>query len=173
MSSRISLIAAFSENHVIGQGNDLPWDIPEDLEYFRSTTRGKPVVMGRKTLESIMMRRKGDVLPGRPHYVVSREGFKTDHPQVKVFASLQDAVETAKRDYPDQEIMIIGGASIYKQALDTDPPLVDRMYLTEIHATYEGDAFFPAFDQSKWREAERVDHQDRPIPFSFLIYDRK
>jgi len=169
MIRKISLICAFANNRVIGRGNDLPWDIPKDLEYFRETTRGKPVVMGRLTYESILTR-IGKPLPKRPHYVVSGHHLGNLPEGVFGFQSLSTAIQTAKLDYPEQEIFIIGGAKVYTQAV----PIVDRMYLTKIELDVEGgDAFFPEYNPSEWEEVHREDFLSEPIPFSFLTYDRK
>ncbi|MFA7276845.1 MAG: dihydrofolate reductase [Pseudobdellovibrionaceae bacterium] len=169
MDQRLSLIAAFARGHVIGKDNNLPWDIPKDLEHFRSVTRGKPVIMGRLTFESILSRR-GEPLPGRPHFVITRNGFTYDHDRVTICQSLTEAIDLARTTYPQQELMVIGGANIYAQAL----PFVDRMYLTEIDLNVEGgDAFFPDFDEKDWVITERVPHPEEPIPFTCLTLDRK
>jgi len=168
MTKQLSLICAMSRNHVIGIKNDLPWHLPQDLEHFKNLTKGKPIIMGRLTYQSILARRNGKPLPHRPHYVVSRQDLGALPDGVQVLKSLTDAIDTARQDYPDMEIMIIGGASIYEQSV----PLVDRMYLTMIDTDIDGDAFFPRFDTADWREAEAEAFTD-PIPFRFITFERK
>lgn len=157
-----------ARNHVIGIKNDLPWHLPQDLEHFKNLTKGKPIIMGRLTYQSILDRRNGKPLPHRPHYVVSRQDLGTLPDTVKVLGDLQSAIHEARQDYPDSEIMIIGGASIYEQSV----PFVDRMYLTMIDQQIEGDAFFPAWNDAEWTESERENFTD-PVPFSFITLDRK
>lgn len=155
MSPRVSIIAAMAENRVIGLKNDMPWHLPEDLRRFKALTAGKPVVMGRKTFESIVTR-NGRALPGRASIVVSRSGFAA--PDAIVVHGLPDALEKAVEIATAEgldEIFIIGGAQIYAQAL----PLADRIYLTEIAASPEGDAFFPEIPSGRWRETSR---EERP-----------
>jgi dihydrofolate reductase len=168
MTKQLSLICAMSRNHVIGIKNDLPWHLPQDLEHFKNLTKGKPIIMGRLTYQSILARRNGKPLPHRPHYVVSRQDLGVLPDGVQVLKSLTDAIDTARQDYPDMDIMIIGGASIYEQSV----PLVDRMYLTMIDTDIDGDAFFPRFDTADWREAEAEAFTD-PIPFRFITFERK
>ena len=137
----ISIIVAIAENSVIGDKNALLWNIKEDMRRFRTTTTGHPVIMGRKTYESI-----GRPLPKRTNVVITRgdtafEGCEMAH-------SLEEAI--AK--FPaDEEVFIIGGAQIYAQAL----PLADKLYLTVVHRNYEGDTSFPEIDYSEWREFSR------------------
>jgi dihydrofolate reductase len=158
----LSLIAALADNRVIGKDNALPWRLPADLQHFKRLTMGKPIVMGRKTWESLP-----GLLPGRTHVVVTRNpdyraqgGF--------VVHSLEEAIDT----FGDvDELMLVGGANLYAQAL----PLVARMYLTEVHIAPEGDACFPAFDRSQWREVARQEGElDRrnSIPHSFVTLQR-
>jgi len=165
---KLALIVAMSRNHTIGINNQLPWHLPGDLKFFKDTTMGKPIVMGRKTFESI-----GRPLPGRPNIVITRNtDFEAEG--VAVVASLEEAVEQAARltvQADVEEAMIIGGAEIYRQVL----PLVDRMYITEVDAEIEGDAFFPEFDASQWRQVERESHapcEKNPYPYSFVSYER-
>lgn len=165
-TGKISLIVAMAQNRTIGRGNDLPWHIPEDLKYFKSVTSGKPVIMGRKTFDSILSR-LGKPLPNRPHYIISRT--KIDRDDMTWCPSLTDAISAAKSDHPESEIIIMGGASIYEQAL----PLVDRMYLTIIHADVDGDAWFTAFDQSEWQEIEKTSSSNENWSYDFLVLDRK
>lgn len=156
----ISLIVAMAQNRVIGIKNDLPWHIPADLKHFKDLTRGKPVIMGRKTFDSIFERIKKP-LPDRPNIVISRSGFQ--HDGVEVYVDLQSAIDSSAKKYPDQEIMIIGGASVYEQALS----LADRLYLTIVEQDYEGDAWFPEIDRDEWHEAEAERHDGAPS-FRFL-----
>jgi dihydrofolate reductase len=160
MTKQLSLICAMSRNHVIG--------IKNDLEHFKNLTKGKPIIMGRLTYQSILARRKGKPLPHRPHYVVSSQDLGALPDGVQVLKSLTDAIDTARQDYPDMDIMIIGGASIYEQSV----PLVDKMYLTMIDTDIDGDAFFPRFDTADWREAG-VEAFTDPIPFRFITFERK
>lgn len=143
---RVSLIVAMGAGRVIGRDNALPWHLPADLQHFRALTRGKPVIMGRKTHESI-----GRPLPKRRNIVVSRNpSYRAEG--CEVVGSLREALALAP---PCEEAMVIGGASLYTEAL----PLADRLYITEVHGSFEGDTFFPAIDPSKWTE---IDHVQRP-----------
>ena len=136
----LALIAARARNGVIGLDNRMPWHLPEDLAYFKRVTLGKPVVMGRKTFESI-----GRPLPGRLNIVVTRNpGWQAAG--VQVAHSLDAALALAAEAVPE-EIMLIGGAELYRQAL----PQADVLYLTEIDAEFAGDAFFPEVDLARWR----------------------
>lgn len=159
---RLCLIVAQAENRAIGKDNQMPWHLPEDLQYFKRVTMGKPVIMGRKTFESI-----GRALPGRTNIVVTRQ---TDwHANgVQTVASLEAAIDLATAASTD-EIMIIGGAQIYRAAL----PLVERIYLTQVHDSFDGDAFFPQLGP-EWAETSRVTEvsQSCGIRYSFLIVDR-
>lgn len=146
--TRLCLIAAVAENGVIGRGNALPWRIPSELKYFKRTTKGHPVIMGRKSFESLPA-----ALPARTNIVVTRQaGY--DAAGAVVAGSLDAAIalarDIARRDGVDN-IFICGGADIYRQAL----PLCDALYLTEIHARPDGDTFFPAFDRADWVETFR------------------
>lgn len=167
MTNKLSLICAIARNHVIGIKNDLPWHIPQDLEHFKNLTKGKPIIMGRLTYDSILARRNGKPLPHRPHYVVSRRDLGVLPEGVKAFPDLQAAIDQARIDFPDREIMIIGGASIYEQSLS----LVDRMYLTIIENDIEGDAFFPQWKAADWVETQSEDFSE-PIDFKFITLDR-
>ena len=135
----LSIIAAMDRNRLIGNNNQLPWHLPVDFAHFKSVTMGKPIIMGRKTFESI-----GKPLPGRTNIVLSRDpGTKYDG--AECVTSFEGAVSVV----PDaEEIMVIGGSTIYEMLM----PLVDRMYLTYVESEFEGDAWFPEFDQQQWRE---------------------
>ncbi len=124
--------------------------------------------MGRLTYDSILAIRKGKPLPSRPHYVISRAPLDTLPESVTYAPSLERAISAARTDYPDAEIMIIGGASIYQQAI----PLVETMYLTWVDRDVEGDAFFPSFTPAEWIEHEDQRFPDDPIPFRFVTYRR-
>lgn len=152
---RLSLIAAIGKNGIIGRGNELPWRIKSEMQYFKRTTVGKPIVMGRKSFESL-----GKPLLDRTNIIVSRNADYQVEGCVTV-ASLDEGLATARRvaarDGVD-EIFIGGGAEIYRQTL----PLADRLYLTEVHLAPEGDTSFPAFDRSQWREIKREFHAAQP-----------
>lgn len=149
-------------NRLIGSGGRLPWHLPADLRHFKRTTLGKPVVMGRKTHESI-----GKPLPDRTNIVVTRN-FDYRAPGCLVAASLDQAVDAAG---DAEEIMIIGGAELYRQAL----PLSRRLYLTCIDAVFEGDTWFPEFHGAEWRTVDKTDlqadHRNR-FAYSFLTLER-
>lgn len=156
-----------ARNHVIGVKNDLPWHLPQDLEHFKNLTKGKPIIMGRLTYESILFRRNGKPLPHRPHYVVSRQNLGELPEGVKAVTDLQSAIDVARTDYPESEIMIIGGASIYEQSVS----LVDTMYLTIIDSDIDGDAFFPKWNTSEWAETQS-DAFSEPMAFKFITLER-
>lgn len=149
-----SLIAAVSDNGVIGNGLDLPWDrIKSDLSYFRKVTLGNPVIMGRRTWESL----KRKALPGRANYIVSSTLDQVDDPNVIVVRALQDALDDiAGRDDVPHRPFVIGGAQLYQEALKH--PKLRWMDLTTIHLTVDGDVKFPDFDAAKWLalDSERV-----------------
>ena len=166
--TRLAVIVAAAENGVIGCDNTLPWHLPEDLRYFRQVTLGKPIVMGRKTFESI-----GRPLPGRSNIVISRNAeFAAEGVQVVV--SLDEALALAADIAVTDgaaEVVIIGGAQIYRAAI----PLADRLYITEVHAAVEGDALLPDIDWLQWVEVgrERFPAVDaNPYDYSFVVYDR-
>ncbi len=165
---KLSVIVAVAENGVVGRNNALPWYIPADLQYFKRTTLGKPIVMGRKTFESI-----GRPLPGRTNIVISSNPSYTAE-GVSVVSSLPDALELAEQvaliDGTD-ELMVIGGATIYEAAM----PLADRLYVTEIHAGVEGDAYLSPVDWGNWEECARERHvaiEPNIYDFSFVVYER-
>ncbi|GEC95485.1 dihydrofolate reductase [Zoogloea ramigera] len=160
----LALIAACARGGVIGVENRLPWHLPEDMKFFRETTRGKPVIMGRKTWESLPAAFRP--LPGRVNIVVSRNpAFEARG--ASVVASLEAAVAAAG---DAETAFVIGGAELYRQAL----PLADRLVLTEIDQPYEGDAFFPDFDRSLWHETAREPRvAESGLPFAFVTYERQ
>lgn len=153
---RISMIAAMSENRVIGRNNRLPWDIPEDLNRFREITRGHPVIMGRKTYESI-----GRLLPERLNIIITRDpNYKVEG--AIVTHKLTDAIVYAESK-ERREIFIIGGAEIFAQAMS----IADKLYLTIIHAAIEGDTFFP--DYSRFQtEIARQDSSNEKYQYTFI-----
>lgn len=159
----LSLIIARADNGVIGDKGALPWRLPADLKYFKAMTLGKPIIMGRKTWRSL-----GRPLPGRHNIVLTRQlGFTTAG--ASVAASLDEALAIAQEGEA-QEIMVIGGAEIYRLALAR----AERVYLTEVHASPPGDTCAPAFGAADWREVARQDHaaeQGRPA-YSFVTLER-
>jgi dihydrofolate reductase len=164
---RISLIAALASNRVIGKDNALLWHLPEDMRHFRETTRGKPVIMGRKTWESLPDAFRP--LPGRHNIVVSRNPAY-QAPGASLAGSLDDAVRQAAATGKAAELFVIGGAQLYRQAL----PLASRLYLTEIEESIDGDAFFPDFLPQDWEEISRQPRQGTSgLAFSFVVYQRR
>ena len=158
----ISIIVAASANNVIGAQGDLPWRLSDDLKRFKTVTMGKPIVMGRKTWESI-----GRPLPGRRNIVITRQqGFTAEG--CDVVQSTDEAIAAAG---DVGEIMVIGGSEVYGLFL----PVAQRLYLTRVHADIDGDAFFPAVDEDKWQlvsdEAHPADNRNE-YDFSFRIYER-
>ena len=164
---RTSLIVARADNGVIGIDNQLPWYLPCDLKYFKRVTMGKPVVMGRKTFESI-----GRSLPGRTNIVVTRNS-EWSAPGIRVVGGLADAfkIAAAQADLDGtDEVMVIGGATLYREAIEQ----VDRMYVTQVHASPDGDAFFEAPDQDKFIRISVDDHagDDVSPAHSYEVWDR-
>ncbi|MDY2946946.1 dihydrofolate reductase [Mannheimia varigena] len=161
---KISVIVARTKNKVIGKDNQMPWHLPVDLAWFRQNTVGKPVIMGRKTYESI-----GRLLPKRPNIILSRSGFTVEGAYSA--ESLEQAVELAKSFANSDEIMIIGGGELFKQAL----PQADTLYLTEIQAEIEGDTFFE-FNEENWQLAEQkwseID-ENNPYRCRFMVLRRR
>ncbi|PIE41429.1 MAG: dihydrofolate reductase [Gammaproteobacteria bacterium] len=161
----LSLIVAMADNGVIGRNNQMPWHIPEDFKYFKRRTMGKPIIMGRKTFESL-----GRVLPGRPHVVISRNADYPLPENCYLAGDLKQGVAIASSLLTEnqQEAVIIGGSQIYKEAI----ALVDTLYITEVHLNPEGDAFFPAIDLTVWQETERTELPGK-IKGSFVTYIRR
>ena len=164
----ISLIVAMAQNRVIGRNNQLPWYLPEDLKYFKRITMGKPVVMGRKTFESI-----GKPLPGRTNIIVTRNpDYRAEG--IRIVNTLNEAKALCESiDVVDgtEETMIIGGAEIFAQAMTQ----ADRLYLTQVHADVEGDAHFPEINEGDWEELGREDFSasdSNPYDYSFLVLQR-
>lgn len=164
----LSLIAAHAENRVIGIDNSMPWHLPGDFKYFKTTTLGKPIIMGRKTWDSL-----GRPLPGRLNIVVSRQAG-LELAGAEVFASLEEALLRAEqwaREKGVDELMLIGGAQLYGQALEKG--LVSRMYLTRVELSPEGDAWFPEFDRGQWKlvSSEAQAEEGKPA-YHFEVWDR-
>lgn len=155
----ISMIVAVDENNAIGRGMEMMWDLPIDMQHFKRTTFGHPVIMGRKTFESF-----GKPLRGRKNIVITRN--RNFHPAgVHVVDTLDDALKIAGEDNPD-EIFIIGGGEIYKLAF----PLADRIYLTVVHHKFEGDVYFPTINELDWEEVRREEYnRDERHAYSFSI----
>ena len=161
----ISLIVAAAQNNVIGKSGSIPWRLPDDLKFFRQKTEGHPVIMGRKTFQSI-----GKALPKRLNIVVTRHDLPGPPLEFDVAHSLKEALEIAKRD-EQEEIFVIGGGEIYKEAL----PLADRIYLTRVHAEIDGDVKLPPVDWAQWRKTASVDHpmdDKHTIAFTFETWER-
>ena len=160
--SRISLIAARARNGVIGRDNQMPWKIPDEQAYFKRMTMGHPIVMGRKTWESI-----GRPLPGRRNIVITRDRAYSAI-GADVVGSLDDALSVAGEA---DEIFVIGGGQLYAEAM----PRASRLLLTEIDADFDGDTFMPAPDRTQWHETSREPHPpagDRTFGYSFVVYER-
>lgn len=155
----ISIIAAISENNCIGKDGDLPWHIPEDLQHFKAVTSGKPVIMGRKTWESIP--EKYRPLPDRTNIILTRQADYTVPDGVLLFSNIKEAIDSQSAA---EETVIIGGAQIYTMAM----PKADTLYITHVHQTVDGDTFFPDIDMDSWKETKREDHQE----YSFVTYER-
>tara|TARA_R110001599_G_scaffold67394_2_gene190424 strand:+ start:2020 stop:2541 length:522 start_codon:yes stop_codon:yes gene_type:complete len=165
----LSAIVAVSENQVIGADNDLPWRLSNDLKWFKKTTMGKPIIMGRKTFQSLP-----GLLPGRTSIVISRDPDFTANGAI-ITHSLESALEigneTAKQ-MKTNEVVIIGGAEIFHQCLDQ----LDRIYLTRVHATIDGDTFFPDFNTSEWREISNEFHpksEKDMYDHNFIVLERE
>jgi dihydrofolate reductase len=156
----ISFVVAMDENRAIGKDNDLPWYLPNDLKHFKKTTMGKPIVMGRKTYESI-----GKPLPGRENIVVTRD--QSYHAEGTITVHSVDEVLQLKAE----EICVIGGTEIFKLFL----PVADRLYITEIHHTFDADTYFPELSDEDWEEVSRtagiVDEKNK-YPHEFVVYEK-
>lgn len=166
---KLSLIVATANNNAIGRNNELPWHLPQDLKYFKSVTLGKPVIMGRKTFESI-----GKPLPGRTNIVVTRQK-DWKFAGVLVAKSVEEALEIGQQFRNEQnnlaeEIMVIGGAEIYRHAL----PIADRVYLTRIDADVAGaDAYFPELPITQWKLASELPgDSDANLKHKFMVFEK-
>lgn len=160
---KISLIVAKSRNNVIGNNNQLPWHLPADLKHFKTITMGKPIIMGRKTFDSI-----GKPLPGRRNIIISRQqNFYIDG--CEIFHSIDDALSAVKTE---KEVMIIGGTNLFLQVL----PIAERIYLTVIAADFEGDTFFPELDYAQWQtisEEKWLPDEKNKYPYCFQTLDKR
>ncbi|NLR93048.1 dihydrofolate reductase [Flammeovirga agarivorans] len=163
---KISIIVAKAENNVIGKDNQLIWHIPADLKYFKKVTSGHCVIMGRKTHESI-----GKCLPNRLNIVISRNSEYQGYERSVIANSLTDAIEVARQN-GENEVFIIGGGSIYEEAMS----LADKLYVTEIHDQFVGDTFFPEVSSENWVEISRFEYpkgENSPYAYSFVNYISK
>ncbi|GAA6151152.1 dihydrofolate reductase [Pseudoteredinibacter isoporae] len=161
----VCLVVAAAENNVIGVNNELPWHLPKDLQYFKQLTMSKPIVMGRKTFDSI-----GRPLPGRENIIITRQR-DWQHEGVRVVHDLDAAVSLAKQLNPALDVMVIGGAEIYRQAL----PMAEKIYLTRVYVELEGDAFFPTLDDGQWQQTACEEHpacERNPYPYAFCVLER-
>ncbi|MFW6145362.1 MAG: dihydrofolate reductase [bacterium] len=158
----LSMIVAAAENNAIGKDNKLLWHLPDDLKHFKNTTKGHHIIMGRKTFES-----NGLPLPKRTNIIITKnKDFTADG--CLIVHSIDEALEIAKND---NEPFIIGGETIYRQAM----PLAERIYLTRVHTEIEGDTFFPEIDENEWEEKSREYHEKdekHPYPFSIITLER-
>ena len=159
---KLSLIAAMDRNRLIGNNNQLPWHLPADLAHFKQVTMGKSIVMGRKTYESI-----GRPLPGRTNIVLSRQGFEAEG-----VVNVSSICEATALTVTEDEIMVIGGGTIYQSLID----VVDRMYITYVDGEFSGDAWFPDFDETLWvigSEETVCADENNQYDCRFVTYDRK
>lgn len=159
----ISFIVAMDKNRIIGKNNQLPWHLPADLKFFKKVTMGHPIVMGRKTFESI-----GKPLPGRENIIVTRNSSYLAH-GCSVFHSLEELIKWSKEK--EEEVFFIGGAELFKETF----PYADRLYITMIDHEFDGDTYFPEFEESMWkRTSTEVGEKDEknPYHYSFNIYER-
>ncbi len=163
---RLSILVAMAKNRVIGKDNTLPWRLPSDLKRFKALTMGHPIIMGRKTYESI-----GKPLPGRTSIIVTRQsGYEVEG--ATVVGSVATALRTCYNNPDTVESFVIGGADIFQQALT----VCDRLYITEIQRDFDGDVLFPKFNRGEWRETLREKYcldEDDGLEYHFMILDRK
>ncbi|MDQ0232594.1 dihydrofolate reductase (trimethoprim resistance protein) [Metabacillus malikii] len=160
---KVSLIVAMDKNRVIGKENDIPWRIPKDWEYVKHTTKGHPIILGRKNLESI-----GRALPDRRNIILTRKKDFTFN-GCEIAHTVNDVFELCKNE---QEIFIFGGEQIYRMFL----PYVEKMYMTKIHDEFEGDTFFPEVNYKEWNEVsvkKGIRNDKNPYEYYFHIYERK
>jgi len=164
----ISLIVAASTNNVIGKDNKLLWHLPNDMKFFKNTTWGMPVVMGRKTFEALA----GEPLPGRFNFVITRnKDWKPGRDKVEVAPNLETALKKAA-DTDCKETFIIGGGEIYKESM----PIADRIYMTRVHAELDGDTWFPVIDASQWTLTSSLDFpadDKHAYAYSFQLWEKK
>lgn len=161
----ISLIVAVSENNVIGKDNDLPWKLPDDMKFFKETTTGHCILMGRKNLESF-----GRLLPNRTNIILTRDkafGFEG----AKIYHDIEEAIKFAQENKED-ELMVIGGGEIYKQTISK----ADKIYLTRVHTSIEGDVYFPEINEVLWKRTEERFHpkdERHDFGFTFQTFERR
>ncbi len=159
---KLALIVATDQQGLIGRNNDLPWQLSADLQYFKKVTMGKPIIMGRKTHESI-----GRALPGRKNIIVT-----TDQKYMAEGCFIVHSIKEALKECKDvDEVMVMGGASLYKQFL----PKANKLYLTLVHADLEGDTWFAEWYSDEWQQISREDHPEddkNEYPYSFIVYER-
>lgn len=161
----LSIIVAISENNVIGKDNKLLWHIPEDMKRFKMLTTDHTIIMGRKTFESL-----GKVLPDRKHIILTRDpSYIVDNENVQIVNDINKLDEYIE---DDKENFVIGGAIIYSQLIGK----VDKIYMTKIHKTFEGDAYFPKLNETEWKEIERekgIQDSENPYDYEYITYIRK
>jgi len=164
----ISLIAAASTNNVIGKDNKLLWSLPNDMKFFKNTTWGMPVIMGRKTYDALA----GEPLPGRFNFVITRNrDWDPHHEKVRVVDSLDAAIAGA-RETDAKELFVIGGGQIYEQSM----AIANRIYMTRVHVMLEGDAWFPVIDEKIWQLVSNQDFspdEKHAYAYSFQVWERK
>lgn len=158
--NNITMIAAIGKNRELGKNNNLIWHFKEDMKFFRNETMGKPIIMGVKTLQSLPK-----LLPGRKHIVLTTK--KRDLPEEILVVHSIDELLKSIEDY--EEVMVIGGATVYKEMLDYS----NKLILTEIDAEAEADVYFPEFDKEKWESEEIAEHEESGIKYKHLVYTRK
>jgi dihydrofolate reductase len=165
----ISFIVAASENNAIGKDNKLLWNLPNDMKFFKNTTWGMPVIMGRKTFESFA----GGALPGRFNFVITHQkNWDANNDKVKIAATIEEAVGLAKQT-DCKEIFIIGGGQIYADAIKT---IANKIYMTRVHASFDGDTFFPAINEEEWKLISNADFpvdEKHAYAYSFQQWVRK
>lgn len=162
----VSQIVAIAKNRTMGINNALPWNLPEDMKFFREKTKGHVMIMGRKTFDSL-----GSPLPHRQHIIITRQSnFKYDHPKVKIVSSLEQAIETAQGFLPEwpEEVFIIGGSGVFKESF----PLTNKIYLTMIAQDFPGDVFYPEIPEDQFKMTEKTEINGS-IPFAFTTWERK
>ena len=165
----LSIIVAAAENNVIGKDNTLIWNLPTDMKFFKDKTKGHPIITGRKNYESIP--EKYRPLPDRKNIVITRQADYSA-PGAVVVSSIDEAIKYVKQHFANEEVFVIGGAEIYRQTI----ALCDKIYLTRIHHSFEGDAFFPELPQADWKLVEHTDvatDEKNKYPFTFQTWERK
>ncbi|MBP9773654.1 MAG: dihydrofolate reductase [Candidatus Peribacteraceae bacterium] len=164
----LSLMVAASEDNIIGRDGRLPWNMPADLQYFKDKTTGHAVIMGRKTYESI-----GHPLPDRTNIILTRQDeSKFIGPRTLVFHSFDKAIDYCHVNYSQEEVFVLGGEEIFRHAF----PIAQKIYLTRIHASVDGDVHFPSVNTVEWREISRDDNtadSKNPFDYTFLVYERR